>query len=144
MRPTSQTFSRCRVFHAFSLGDAAQELEGTLMRRDPVGQRLAPGGLGVGVAGSAQHGNEHLGPSLLAGGLVDDWHGRAAIVDEQLLAGAVDLAHAAPLTVPPGAVMVAEPTGAVGLVAVDLDVLRPEQLQGDALALERLVDLEVV
>lgn len=95
-------------------------------------------------AGGAQHGDEHLGVTYLAGGLADDRHGRPAVVDEQLLAGAVDLAHAAPLTAAPGAVVLAELAVAVGLVAVDLDVLRPQQLQGHALALERLVNLEVV
>ena len=54
-----------------------------------------PGRLGVGVAGRAQHGDEQLGAADLAGGRIDDRHGVAAVVDEQLVPGAVHLAHGA-------------------------------------------------
>jgi len=50
----------------------------------------------------------------------------------------------AALAVTPGAIVLAELAVAVRLVTVGLDVLRPQQLQGHALVLERLVDLEVV
>ena len=63
------------------------------MSADPVGQPLAPAGLGVGVVGGAQHRDEDLGAPLLAGRGVEHRHRVAGIVDEQLLAGSMRLAH---------------------------------------------------
>lgn len=70
--------------------------------------------------------------------------GRPAVVDEQLLTGAVDLAHIAPLAASPGTVLLAGVGVAVRLVAMSRHVLRPQQLVGHAFASERLVDLEIV
>jgi hypothetical protein len=56
-------------------------------------QFLRPGGLGEGVAGRAEDGDEDLGLADFAGLPVDDWHGLAGVIDEQLFAGTVFLAH---------------------------------------------------
>nr|WP_198034100.1 hypothetical protein [Acidihalobacter ferrooxydans] len=98
------------------------------MRADPVGQRLGPGGLGIGVAGGAEHADEHLRLAHLTGVAVDDRHGRARVVDEGLLAGPVHLAHAALLAGAPLAIVVTELGVAVGLLAVAADILGPQQL----------------
>ena len=66
---------------------AVEEGEGAAMRADPVGQRLRPGRLGVGVAGGAQGGDEDLRCADLAGEPVDHIHRGAGVIDEQLLAG---------------------------------------------------------
>ena len=42
---------------------AAEEGEGARVRADPVGQRLGPGRLGIGVVGGAEHGDEQLRPA---------------------------------------------------------------------------------
>jgi hypothetical protein len=56
----------------------------------------------------------------------------------------MDLPHAASLPAAPEPVMVAELAVPASLVAVALHVLGPQQLQGDALGLQLLMDLEVV
>jgi hypothetical protein len=55
----------------------------------------------------------------------------ASVVDEALVAGAVELAHGQTPALEPAAVEVAEPRVAVA-VGVALQVLEVEQLQGDA------------
>lgn len=47
--------------------NAAQISEGAGVRSDPVGQRLRPGRLGIGVAGRTQGGDEHLSNWMTAG-----------------------------------------------------------------------------
>jgi len=56
----------------------------------------------------------------------------------------MDLTHAAALPATPESGVVAVLAVAVGLVAVAFHVLGPEQLQGDALGLELLMNLEVI
>ena len=125
-------------------GDSAKEAQGALVGGYPIREPLAPGGLGKGVAGGAHDRHEDLGLADLTGGAVDHRHRRPAVVDEQLLAGLVLLAHAALLAPRPGAVEVAEAAVLVGLLPVARGVLGPEQLQGDALALELLMEERVV
>ena len=72
---------------------AAKKSEATGVRAQPVGQFLRPGGLGDGVAGRAEHGDEDLGLADLAGSPINDRHGLAGIIDKQLFAGTVFLAH---------------------------------------------------
>lgn len=50
------------------------------MRPDPVGQPLRPGGFGIGVVGSAQHGDKDLGFFDLPGHDIDHGDSGAAIV----------------------------------------------------------------
>ena len=74
-------------------GNAAEEGEGPAMGADPVGQGLAPGRLGICVAGGAEDGDEDLGLADLAGGAVDHLESCAGVIDEHLVAGHMGLAH---------------------------------------------------
>ncbi len=77
------------------LGHAADESQRPPQRPQPVGLRLRGRGAGEGVVRGPEHGHEDLRPRNLAGLGVDDRHRVARIVDEELLAGAVHLAHRA-------------------------------------------------
>ena len=105
--------------------------EGAAVRANPVGQRLRPGRLGVGVAGGAQGGDEDLGRADLAGKAVDHLEGGAGIIDEHLLAGHMALTHGRGEPALPGTVEFAEPAVAVA-VPMDRAVLFPQQGQRDA------------
>jgi hypothetical protein len=92
---------------------------------------VGAGGLGVGVVGGAQHGDEELDRADLAGGGIGQPGLLAGVVDEALVAGAVDLAHRQAPPLQPAAVQVAEPGVAIA-VGLALQVLQVQQLQGDA------------
>jgi len=73
---------------------AADRREGANMGADPVGEPLRPRRLRVGEARCAEHGDEDLRRSALTGQAVDHHrHAIAGIVDEQLVAGRMGLAH---------------------------------------------------
>ena len=72
---------------------AVLEHEHTDMGTDPIRQALRPTGLGIGVVGRAEHPDENLGLTDLAGLGIDDRDLLAGIVDEALVAGHVILAH---------------------------------------------------
>ena len=110
------------------------------MRSDPIGQPLRPARLCEGVVGGAQHRDEDLDPSLLAGPAVEHRHRVAGEVHEQLVRRPVALAHRRRDGLAPSAVEIAEPTVAV-TVSVLAAVLLPKQQQRHAAALELLVDL---
>src|SRR3984893_8600422 len=102
-------------------GDAAEISEGADMRRDPIGQLLAPHRLGVGEIRRAQDGDEDLYRDDLAGEAIDDLAGAAGEVDKQLLAGDMGLAHrrlqpARPTLVKVAEPGIAEPVGRAGSV----------------------------
>ena len=71
---------------------------------------------------------------------VHDGHRLTTVVDEQLLAGAVKLTHAALLACAPALIMKTELAVAIGAGPVRLRILRPQQLQGYPFALELLVN----
>lgn len=79
------------------------------VRAQPVGQFLRPGGLGKGVAGRAEDGDEDLGLTDFTGLSVDDGRGLSGVIDEQLFAGTVLLAHDNVDLGGPEAVVLAEP-----------------------------------
>mmetsp|Transcript_6076 Transcript_6076/g.24370 ORF Transcript_6076/g.24370 Transcript_6076/m.24370 type:complete len:788 (+) Transcript_6076:480-2843(+) len=134
---------RARLVGHDQAGHAADELQRLHLRADPVGGGLARRGAGVGVVRRAQRGHEDLGLRDLAGGRVNDGHGVAGVVDKQLLAGNVDLAHRALLALGELGVLDAKARVLVGQ-RVARGVLLPQQHQGDARALELLVhDAEV-
>ncbi len=112
--------------------DPAEEVEGTLMGRNPVRQRLRPGSLGIGVVRRTQHGDEDLGLAQLAGDGIDYRRGLPGIVDEELLAGAVGLPHDDVELLTPGTVVVTEP-GVLVAAGVQRLVLKPQQVQRDGL-----------
>ena len=123
-----------QVVRHHQLGHAAEEARRRARASaHPVGQALRPGRLGVGVVRRAQHGDEDLRLAHLAGGAVDDRHRVPGVVDEQLLAGAVLLAHHHVEAPGPGPVALAEPA-VLKPVRVDGLVLLPQQRQRHALA----------
>ena len=110
------------------------------MGADPVGQTLRPGRLGIGEVRRAQHRDEDLRRPDLAGQPVDDHrHGVAGVIDEQLVAAEMGLAHRHRQLARPGPVELAEPGVAIA-VRVLLDVLVPQDRQRDVLALQLAVD----
>jgi len=125
------------------LGDTTEEGEGALVAADPVVDLLRARGLGVGVVGRTQHGHEELDLDELAGGGIDECGFLAGVVDEQLLAGAMDLAHGeAPVREPP-AVDLAILRVAVA-VRVLLEVLEVEQLERDTGLATFAVDVRAI
>ena len=121
--------SGLQVVRDQQLRHATEEVQHALVQADPVGQRLGPGGLGIGVAGGPEHPDKDLGLPYLTGVAIDDGHGRATVVDEGLLAGPVALAHAALLAISPFAAVVTELRVAIGPLTVAGDILGPQQLQ---------------
>jgi hypothetical protein len=81
------------IFGHDGLGDAAKELEGALVARDPVRDLLGARRFRVGVVRGAQHGDEEFDADHFARRRLDDRRLLAGVVDEALLAGAMDLAH---------------------------------------------------
>jgi hypothetical protein len=68
--------------------------KGVHVRGDPVGQPLGPGCLHIGEVRGAHDGDEDLRPPHLAGQPVDDHrYGVAGVIDEQLVAAHMGLAH---------------------------------------------------
>ena len=110
---------------------------------DPVGQLLGRGRLGVGEAAGAERGDEQLDRPQLTRAPVDQRRPLAREVDEGLLAGAVHLPHRRPQPPRPLPVDLAELRVAVA-AGMDLEVLLPEQLQRDPVALELAVDVRAV
>src|SRR3989454_12804437 len=113
------------------LGDAAEELEGALVARDPVRDLLGARRFGVGVVRGAQHGDEELDRDHLAGGRLDNRRLLAGVVDEAFLAGAMDLAHRQAAALEPAPVDFAE-LGVAVAVRMLLEIFEMEQLEGDA------------
>ena len=101
------------------------------VRCDPVRQALGKGRLGIGVVRGTEHGDEYLRGVHLAGEPVDDLHSVARIVDEQLLAGDMDLAQGRLEAARPFLVPLAEPRIAEA-IGVGVAVLLPQQHQRDA------------
>ena len=108
--------------------DAADERKGARVRADPVGQALRPGGLGIGVARRAEHGDEQLRRHRFAGQSVDHRQRRAGVIDEHALAGDVALPHGRRQPRLPGAIELTVAANAV-TVGVDGAMLLPQQLQ---------------
>ena len=77
----------------------------------------------------------------LSGVRRDERHRVPGVVDEELLPGAVHLAHRALEPLAKAPVVPAELAVAVGGVGLRCVILLPQQLQRDALALELLVEL---
>ena len=118
---------------------ATEEFERAHLGADPVSRGLARSGAGVGVVRCAERGHEDLGRGDRAGGRVNQRHGVAAVVHEELLAGDVDLAHRALQALRERAVLDAKARVLVRQRVV-AGVLLPQQLQRDAGALELLVN----
>jgi len=99
--------------------------------RDPVRHLLGAGRLGERVVRRPQGGDEELDLDDLARGRLEEPRLLAGVVDEALLARAVNLPHGQTPAPEPVSVTVTEPRVAVA-VGVLLQVLEMEQFQGDA------------
>jgi hypothetical protein len=121
------------------LGHPADEGQGPNVAADPIGQLLAPGRLGVGEVGSAEHGDEDLGLPNLTGRQVDYLDGLAGVVDEQLVAGDVVLSHHRGQPPPPELIELAESAQPVAVGLLD-PVFLPQQAQGHARPLQLGMD----
>ena len=131
---------RLRIVRHDELRYAAIEAQRARRRFKPVGHGLAWRRAGVGVAGGAQGGHEDVGAAA-----VGERDGGAGVIDEQLLAGAVDLAHRALELPGEAAVIFAELRVAVGLaIGIVGAVLLPQEHQRHALAAQFLVQVAVV
>ena len=75
------------------LGTAPMKGEGADVGAYPVGKRLAPGCLGIGVVAGSHDRHKHLGIPDLAGCGIDYRQSLAAVVHEHLLSSPVLLAH---------------------------------------------------
>jgi hypothetical protein len=114
-------------------GHAAEKAKGPDVRGNPVRQALCEAGLDVGVVRGAEHGDEDLRAAHLTGEPVNHLHGVAGIVDEQLLAGGMNLARGWLETAGPFPVLFAEPRIAEA-VGVCVALLLPQQHQRDVRA----------
>ena len=126
-----------------SLRHTAKEIERVDVRTNPVGQRLAPARLGVGVARRAECRDEEVRVVHLARHRIDDRHRVASPVDKQLVARHVGLPHRRREAPSPFAVKLAE----AGIsVAVDMlgAMLLPQDHQRHAATLEFFVHLRPV
>ena len=92
----------------------AEVLEGANGRTDEVGELLRARRLREGVVARAEHGDEELDLGDLAGFAVDDARPLAGVVDEDLLASAMHLAHHDTERLLPAGVEVAEAAVLVG------------------------------
>lgn len=109
------------------------------MGADPVGEPLRPRRLRVGEARCAEHGDEDLRRSALTGKAVD--HHRdaiAGIIDEQLVAGRMGLAHRHRQAALPGAVELTEARVPVS-AGLGGDIFLPQDRQRHVLAFELAV-----
>jgi hypothetical protein len=113
------------------LGDAAKELEGPLVAGEPIRDLLGVRCFRVRVVRRTQHGDKELDLGHLPGGGVDEPRFCAGVVDEALLAGAMDLAHRQAPALEPAAVELAK-LGVAVPVRMLLEVFQMEQLEGNA------------
>src|SRR5258708_6125018 len=126
-----------------SLRHTAEKFECVDVRTNPVGERLAPARLGVGVARCAERRDEEGRLVYLARHRTDDRRGVPSPVDEQLVTRHVRLPHRRREAPSPFAVKLAEAGIAV---AVDMRgaMLLPQDHQRHAATLEFFVHLRPV
>ena len=136
MRPAHR---RAEIVRNEQLGAAAIEAERPHVRRDPVGQRLRPRRLGVGVVRRPENRDEDLRLAKLSGVAVDHRDRLPRVVDEHLLAGAVLLAHHHVELGRPGPVQLAEPA-VLHPLGMRLLVLLPQQRERHPLAAKLAVN----
>jgi hypothetical protein len=119
--------------------DAAKKSERPHVRADPIDKALRKSGFRIGVVGRAEHGDEQLTDVNLTGRPVHHLEGRACIVDEQPLAGDMQLTHGRRQAPLPGAVQLTVPRIAV-TVGMDAAMLFPQQLQRHARSAQFAMD----
>lgn len=131
---------RLRIVRHDELRYTAVEAQRTRRRFELVGHRLAWRRAGVGVAGDARGGHKDVGAAA-----VGERDGGAGVINEQLLAGAVDLTHRALELSGEAAVVLAQLRVAVGLaIGIVGAMLLPQEHQRHTLAAQFLVQVAVV
>ncbi|RXH38650.1 hypothetical protein XH99_00795 [Bradyrhizobium nanningense] len=119
--------------------DAADRREGANTGADPVGEPLRPRRPRVGEARCTEHGDEDLRRSAITGQAVDQHrHAIAGIVDRQLVASHMGLAHRHRQTALPGAVELTEARVPVS-AGLGGDIFLPQDRQRHVLAFELAV-----
>ena len=109
-------------------GDAPETGEGPRVARDPLGKLLRARRLGVRVARRAERHDKELDGDAFAGGGIGEAGLLARVVNEALLARAVDLTHREPTTAQPLPIDFAVLRVLVA-VRMALEVLEVEELQ---------------
>src|SRR5499427_5194208 len=113
------------------------------MGADPIGQSLRPRCLGVRKIRRTHYSNKYLRLSNLSGQAIDHRHAISRVVDEQLVAAGVALAHRHRQPACPIPVELTESRIPIAL-GILFDVLVPQNRQRDVLALELAMDLAKV
>ncbi len=124
-------YAAAQIVRYQDLRCAAEKSEAAHVGAQPVWQLLRPSGLGKGIAGGAKHGDEDLRLADFTGSTVNDWHGLASVIDEQLLTSPMFLAHDHVDLGGPEAVVLAEPA-VLEALRLSESILLPEQRQGYA------------
>ena len=120
---------------------AAEGLERVDVAAEPVRQGLAPARLRIGQARRAQHRHEQMRLTRLSLEAVDHHRHRVAgVIDKQLLAGGMVLAHRHRQIGRPAPVEIAEAAIAIA-VRVTLDIFVPQDLKRHMLALQLTMDM---
>ena len=130
---------RTKVVRNEELATSPIELERAHVRGDPVRQRLRPRRLGIGVVRRPEHRDEDLRLAKLPGVALHDRDRLPGIVNEQLLARAVLLAHHHVELRRPRPVQLAEPA-VLHPLGMRLLVLLPQQRERHPLAAKLAVN----
>jgi hypothetical protein len=122
-------------------GHAADGGKGSRVGSDPIAEPLRPVRFGIGEVGGPEHGDKNLRrPGLAIEPIDDHRHRVTGVIDKQLVAAAVGLPHRQRQPQRPAAVQFAEAGIAIPVRTV-LDVLVPQDLQRNVLALQLAVNL---
>ena len=132
------TDSGTQIIRDHAMGNGTEITESADMRADPVLQLLGPGRFGIGQVAIAHDADKYLRLTDLAGGGIDNVQGRAAVIDEKLIPGAVFLAHGTIQGLAPLPIEFAE---LAVLVAggLTLFVFLPQQHEGEVLVAAQFV-----
>jgi hypothetical protein len=109
-------------------GDAPQKGQGPTLALEKVRGPLRRARLGIGVIGRPQDRDEELDGVDDAGRGVDDRGALARVIEKQLLAGVMDLAHRAPLAGEPRPVLGAK-GGVAKPVRMGLEIFQVQELE---------------
>jgi hypothetical protein len=129
-----------RIIGDDEMWNTPYRLECVRVRSDPIGEVLAPARLRIREVGRAHHRDEDVCITYLAGLPVDEHrNGVAGIIDEQLLAAHMALAHGDGELRLEILIQLTVPRIPIAL-RVTRDVLLPENHQRDMLALQLLMN----
>ena len=112
------------------------------LRTEKALQSLSPDGFSIGSTGCPKHGNKDLCRHDFAGFAADNGDGHARLVNKQLFAAPVLLAHRMLLLFAQLIVEESELSIAVMAMVVDVTVFLPEHLLGHPLLLKGAVNID--